>query len=520
MVIKFIFIILSLTWFLKGCSNSRQAVNEPATNCPSPPNSSPRFKIEYEGDFYAKLKTLNIIESTDLITFQSQDYDFIFCDGNETFITKKGTYKPVDDNNKSYEERLKELGDPPYQILELDNKVYQYRVILEPNPFPDFKVEPKQVILELIKPEIENPQRHTLYTLKQVIDKQTGIKLGIPKITASIIYNQQFYWSISPEQGEGNGGIATIVNYHPEFDKINIIQPSGMINQQINDLVITGNETEPTLWLATQRSGEGNPYLPGMGLISYDTKTKSITPYHPRNSNLIGMIPYKLQVRNEQLWVATGNGICQIQWQQIKQSDSWKCWQFRLQSDIPTEGLDVYPSLLDTSPKNKIMSDENQNTVDILWWSPQDRETQKGRYEIAHDSAFSVTLEEKGGIPWSEFYEEESKPHSWQAKVYWPGRQWLWNGHQFIRPFDGVSLNYFGGGPAGISTWKMPSKQRPEIYALRGNLELIKLTKTSTSVKYYSGWVDDSLLEPYLTILPVENLQSVNSNPLEKLWGN
>ncbi|MGK7938873.1 MAG: hypothetical protein AB4062_01675 [Crocosphaera sp.] len=520
MVIKSILIILSLTWFLKGCSNPQQVANKPAKNCPSPPNSSPRFKIEYEGDFYRKLKTVDIIESPDLITFQSQDYDFIFCDSNGTFITKEGTYKGVEDSNKSYEESLKELSDPPYQTIELDNKIYQYRVILEPNPFPDFKVEPKQVILELIKPQTEEPQQYTLYTLKQVIEKKTGIQLGIPKITANVIYNEQFYWSISPEQGEGNGGIATIVNYNPELDKINIIQPSGIINQQINDLVITGDETEPIFWLAMQRSGEGNPYLPGMGLISYHTKTKNLTSYNARNSNLIGIMPYQLKVRNEQLWVTTGNGICQIKWQQIKQSDSWKCWQFLLQADIPEEGLEVYSSLLDTSPKTKIIPDENRNTVNVLWWSPQDNETQKGRYEIVHDSAFSVTLEEKGGMSWSDFYEEQSNPNSWQSKVYWPGREWLWNGNQFIRPFDGVSLSYFGGGPKGISTWNIPSKQRPEIYALRGNLELIKLTKTSTSVNYYSGWVDDSLLQPYLTIIPIQESQNMNPNPLEKFSEN
>ncbi len=520
MIIRSILVILSLTWFLKGCSNSQQLADESEKNCPSPPNSSPTFKIKSEGDFYTKLKTVNIIESLDLITFQSQDYDFIFCDGNKNFIAKKGGYKVVDDSNKSYDERLKELGDPPYQTVELDNKVYRYRVILEPNPFPDFKLEPKQVVLELIKPETEEPQSHTLYTLQQVTEKKTGIKLGIPKITASVIYNQQFYWSISPEQGEGNGGIATIFNYNPELDKINIFQPSGIIDQQINDLVITGDATETIFWLATQRSGEGNPYLPGMGLVYYNTKTQKITSYNARNSNLIGMIPYQITVQNEQLWVATGNGICQIKWQQIEQVDSWNCWQFLLKAELPTEGLEIYSSLLNTSTKNKITADENRNTVDVLWWSPQERETQKGRYEIAHNTAFSVTLEEKGGMSWSEFYEEPLKINSWQSEVYWAGREWLWNGNQFSRPFDGVSLSYFGGGPTGISTWEMVAKQRPEIYTLRGNIDLIKLTKTSTSVNYYSGWVDDSLLQPYLTIIPVQQSQTIKSNPLEKFSKN
>ncbi len=50
---------------------------------------------------------------------------------------------------------------------------------------------------------------------------------------------------------------------------------------------------------------------------------------------------------------------------------------------------------------------------------------------------------------------------------------------------------------------------------MRGNLDLIKLTKNSTNVKYYSGWVDDSLLQPYLTIIPAKKPQNAKPNPLK-----
>ena len=95
-------------------------------------------------------------------------------------------------------------------------------------------------------------------------------------------------------------------------------------------------------------------------------------------------------------------------------------------------------------------------------------------------------------MDWPERYNQEYQANSWEEIISWPGKDWVWNGNKFIRPFDGVFLNYFGGAPGGISTWKNPEKQRPEIYAMRGELELIKLSKNATTVKHYSGRVDDS----------------------------
>ncbi len=515
MSLKSIITLLSLTWLFIGCSTPKQVVDKGENNCPSPPTSSPKFRVKQEGDFFEQLKTLNIKLSDDIITFQTEDYDFIFCDDNKSFITQRGNYQSEQKLAKNYEEAIQELVAPPYKTINWQNKTYQYRVILDPNPFPDFEVEPEQVILELLTPEAEQPQKHTLYTLEQVKQKKAGIQLGVPKITASVINNNQFYWSISSEQGEGNGGIATIVNYDPQVNKIKIIQPYQIETQQINDLKISNKDTEIILWLATQTSGEGNPYLPGMGLISYNINNKSLKSYHTRNSNLVGIIPHKLTIEKDKLWVATGNGICQIKWQAIEQENSWKCWQFKLQADIPSEGLEIYPSLLNTNAETTINADENNKTIEVLWWSSQDYEREKGRYEIAYDSAFSVTLEENGAMDWKERYDNQYKANSWEAMIYWPGKDWLWNGNKFIRPFDGVSLNYFGGGPGGISTWNNPQKQRPEIYAIRGELDLIKLTKNSTSVKYYSGWVDDSLLDPYLTIVPTKKPKNMQPNPLK-----
>ena len=520
MNLRSIIALVSLSWLFLGCSTPKQMADDAENNCPSPPKSFPKFKVKNEGDFFEKLKTLNILIDDSTITFQTQDYDFVFCEDNETFITRKGNYRPEEKPITDYEEAIKELVDPPYQTIEWQDKTYQYRVVLEPNPFPNFEVEPEKVILELMTPEIEEPQKHILYTLEQVKQEQAGIQLGVPQITTSIINNDQFYWSVSSEQGEGNGGIATIVNYNPQENKVNIIQPSQIAKQQINDFKISNNDTENILWLATQTSGEGNPYLPGMGLVSYNLNNESLKSYHPRNSNLVGIIPHKLTIEKENLWVATGNGICEIEWQNIEKESSWKCWQFKLEANISPEGIEVYESIFNNQSETIINADETNTTIEVLWWSPKDDESEKGRYEIVYNPAFSVTLEDKGVMDWKELYDKEYKANSWEAIVYWPGKDWLWNGNRFIRPFDGVFLNYFGGGPGGISTWNNPEKQRPEIYTIRGDLDLINLTKNATNVQYYSGWVDDSSLDPYLTIIPTEIPTNIKPNPLNKLSGD
>lgn len=519
---KKIIFVLSLAGLLNSCQSSQKITKDSVNNCPNPPQNNAIFNVEDEGDFYEKLQSLEILPTTDTITFQSRHYNFIFCRDDQTWTVDKGDYQANETLPETYEEAIVQLADPPYQTLEWKGETYQYRALLDPNPFPDFKVEPKQVILELIKPETETPQRQILYTLDEVKEKKAGIQLGIPDITANIIHNNHFYWAISPEQGEGNGGIATIASYDPKTDKITVIQPPKLAKQQINDLAITETDQEKIFWLATQTSGEGNPYLAGMGLVSYHANSKKIKAYNPRNSSLVGMIPHELFLEKDQLWVATGNGICQIQWQQIEAGNSWQCWQFNLQAKIPEQGLELYPSLLAQTPKITLNFSEEKEaeTIKILWWSPQDYETQTGRYEIAYQPGFTVSLTDNGAISWSDFYHEAHQRQDWEALLYWPGKDWIWSGDRFIRPFDSVPLNRFGGGPIGISRWNLSEGKRSEIYAMRGHLDLIKLTKKLTEVEYYSAWVDDSLLQPFLTIIPVEKKQKTNPNPLKAIAKN
>jgi len=503
--------IFSIVCLLAACSSPKNEVAKvPPQKINCPETTSAQVKIESEEDFYQINQIQKIVTETDIIKFQSLKYDFVFCRENKSFTVQPGTLETGSNQPENYEEGMAKLADPPYESIELNGKIYQYRVILDPNPFPDFKQQANQVIFEFILPESEQPQQQVLYTFEQVKKAKTGIQLGVPKITAAITYDNGLFWSVSPEQGEGNGGIATIVNYKPESNEITVIQPAGMEGQQINDLIIVGQPTNPTFWIATQKSGEGNPFLPGMGLVAYNPNSKTLTSYNMRNSSLIGAIPNSLKLEGEDLWVGTGNGICQIKI--VAEPQSWNCWRFVLMAKLPSEGVPIYPTLLTTESENTLTGE----TVEVLWWSPQNYETRQGRYEVKYEPGFTVKLDDQGGISWAEYYQSSSEVIIiGEAPIYWSGKDWKWSGNRFTRGFDQVSLNYFGGGPIGIGSWEIKDNNPPDKNAIRGDLELLELTKNSTEVKYYSGWVDDSLLLPYLTIIPQEQSDSIKPNPLE-----
>ena len=117
MSLKSLMTLFSLTWFFIGCSTAKQGIDKAENNCPSPPLSPTKFRVKQVGDFFENLKTLNIEVADDLITFQTQDYDFIFCDANETFITQRGNYKPEQKPARNYKEAIKELNNPSYQTI-------------------------------------------------------------------------------------------------------------------------------------------------------------------------------------------------------------------------------------------------------------------------------------------------------------------------------------------------------------------------------------------------------------------
>ncbi len=510
---KKIIYILTMIGLLSSCKPQISTQQQSNFNCPQNSDYTPTLKITSPEEIYQlfNLYIRDIVSNKDTITFKTINHDLIFCRGNETWTIQPGTFTQEDNREKSYEEIMQELANPQYQTISLNSKKYQYRVRLDPNPFSDFTVEANQVIFELITPQNQQPQSQIVYTLEQTKQAQAGIQLGLPQISATLIHDNRIFWAISPEQGEGNGGIASIISYDPQTEKIEIIQPQEIQTQQINDLVISGEGNNLTFWLATQISGEGNPYLPSMGLVAYrPQESNSVKSYHVRNSNIVGAIPTKLKLEENLLWVGTGNGICRLEWAKIDNPKTWSCWQFILEAKLPDDGVLIYPNLFSEKSLDTLTSEK----VEVLWWSPVGQKGDRGRYEVRYEPGITVKLDEQGATSWAEVYGDLSLTRNWQAPVYWVGQDWYWRGDKFMRGFDSVPLNAVGGGPMGIISWENTDNYRPDLYAIRGDLDLLNLSKNSTTIKHYSAWANANLLTPYLTVIPQPELEENKPNPL------
>ena len=98
----------------------------------------------------------------------------------------------------------------------------------------------------------------------------------------------------------------------------------------------------------------------------------------------------------------------------------------------------------------------------------------------------------------------------------WKGFEWNWNGSRLVRGFDAVASNYSGGGPRGIGS-NRDAREVINWNAMRGDLELLSLSGKSTSVKHYSGWVDEALLQPYPTVVLQERSANPQPNPLDAI---
>lgn len=530
---KPIFRILSLVGLLSACTSqtnlSSQFVGN-AENCPTesaplpitistPPKEGESFYDRF--DYHIR----NIATDANTVNFQTYKYDFIFCRGNNIWTVKPGTL-PIElqppQNGATY---YKELENPPYKNIDLNGKTYQYRVILEPNPFPieQQRPEPQKVIFELISPDSQQPQRQTLYTLNELTEGKFAASLGVPRVTAAINYDNRLFFSVASEQGEGATGVATIVGYDPQKKESIVIKPKEIRRQQITDLVITGDLANPTFWMGMKVSGEGNSYLPGMGLVSYrpnpqDLNSGSVKSYNVNNSPIVGIIPDKLKLENDTLWVATGNGICQVKWQAADEPKSWSCQRFAVFTKLPAEGIPLYNTSTSKNPAATLSPVSSGKTVEVLWFSPIDSQTRKGRYEVRYPEGFTVTLNERGAEilpPDITKIREEIEPG--KPSFYWQGSGWHWNGARFVRGFDEVGLNLVGGGPIGIGSDEFGADGIRSSNTIRGDFDLLNLTRKSTSVRYYSGWVDEDKINLSLTVVPHELPENPQPNPINSL---
>lgn len=526
--------LFSLAWLLNSCTAATQQSSPSIAKVEDCLTSSTPLQIPVsrKNNYYENFEyhIRNIVPEEKIVKFQTANYDFVFCRGNNRWAVQPGTLpselQPAKDGSQYY----RDLANPQFKTIDFDGNSYKYRVILEPNPFPteqtptgQTRKEPQKVVFELISPASKQPQRQTLYTLNQVKQEKIGASLGVPRITAVVKYNNRLFWSIASEQGEGASGIATIFGYDLQKQESTIIQPEAVKRQQITDLVITGEASTPTFWMGTQISGEGNPYLPGMGLVAYrpqpgNIKSGSVKFYDVNTSPLVGAIPEKLKLDNDKLWVGTGNGICQIKWQSADDFKNWSCQRFAVVTNLPKAGFPVYSSATSKNPAATLSPVNNEEMLEVLWFFPVDYQTRKGRYEVRYPQGFTVTLDDQGVNFFSKEVEQiRAKTQPGKHTFYWVGNEWHWNGARFVRGLDEVASNYVGGGARGIGSNRTEPNRPPNSNTIRGDLELLNLSQKSTSVKYYSGWIDEANIQLYLTTVPQDYPDVYRPNPLDAI---
>lgn len=531
---QLIITLFSLAWLLNSCAAATQQSSPSIAKVEDCFTSSTPLPIPVsrQNNYYENFQyhIRNIVPEAKFVKFQTANYDFVFCRGSNKWSVQPGTLpselQPAKDSRQYY----KDLANPQFKAIDFNGNNYKYRVILEPNHFPieqtppgQTSKEPQKVVFELISPDSKQPQRQTLYTLNQVKQEKIGASLGVPRITAVVKYNNRLFWSVASEQGEGASGIATIVSYDPQKNESIIIQPQAVKRQQITDLVITGNANNPTFWMGTQISGEGNPYLPGMGLVAYrpegeNLKSGSVKFYDVNNSPLVGAIPEKLKLDNEQLWVGTGNGICQIKWQAAEDFKNWSCQRFAVVTNLQKAGIPLYRSVSSKNPSATLSSVNKGEMLEILWFSPINYQTRKGRYEVRYSPGFTATIDKQGAVFFPKDVEEiRAKVQPGKPRLYWIGSEWHWNGTRFIRGLDEVASNHVGGGPRGIGSDRVEPNLPFNSNAIRGDLDLLNLSQKSTTVKYYSGWIDETNIKLYLTTVPQERVDLSRSNPLDAI---
>ncbi|MEL7357923.1 MAG: hypothetical protein AAFN40_15305 [Cyanobacteria bacterium J06560_6] len=478
------------------------------------------------------------------VTLTSAHHIFSYCQANDTWsITSADAIE--DEAAYDYDQEIADIADPPYDTIEVDGDIYEYRVrlqaewlseMLKPETTdPEAIADPEESSLpaateDAVFFEIKQPDgtlvSQQLYTLSELQDAQLGASLGPPDITGVATANTDIWFATTAEQGEGNSGFASLIRYSPDTEQITVERPDAIQGDQITSLAVTGtaeSTTPPlTLWLGTQRSGEGVPYYPASGLVAYQPETKQLSTHTITNSPLIGAIPYQVAVNDDSLWVGTGGGTCQVQWQTIAKADSWTCWKFTATAELPNEGVELFNSVLAEEPVATL----KEKTVEVLWGSSTAKNTQERnnepnstnadsvRYEVVYEPGFETELSQGGYRITNEVAQRAAGGND----IFWPGNQWHWNGQRFKRSLDEVALNLVGGGPYGLVT----SNRRDRGFGfdsntIRGEFDLLALTDDTTKVRYYSGWIEGDNIDVYPTVLPAEQLAESAPNPLTKM---
>ena len=495
--------------------------------CPPPTAVLPRETVEqryhsgqvrYFDRFDYAPKDIVLDENT--VRFLAREYDFVYCRTDDSWTVQPGTL------GEGWIAQLDALHQEQTEFSTgvVDGQSYQYRVVRDRDD-PAADAPTQAVVLELMLPGQETPQRYPLYTLAAIeqavanepTSEPRSVKLGPPRITSAQVYGDRLWWTVAAFQGEGNEGIATIASYDPATDEMTLIQPDEIWSQQILDLAFTGTLEEPTLWMGVKVSGEAMSDVPATGLVAYqptpdDLTSGTVQSYTPQNSPLVGTIPTQVAVDADQLWVGTRNGACQFNWQAPDQADSWDCWQFIAEAKIPEdEAVSVYGSLLSQTPESSLGITSPGETVEVLWWMfTEAGNPPQGRYEVRLEEGLAATVEQ-GASP---ILEPKRIEIAGQVPLYWPGYPWYWRGDRFVRPLDGA-LNDTISGDTGIGLSQTGPVE--DWNAIRGDLELLALSAESTQVRYYSGWVEDEQLVPFPAVVKQSPPSVMQPNPLVEI---
>lgn len=461
----------------------------------------------------------------DTLAIETTDYTFYYCSGDKAWVTVSNDTESKPSDERGYD--LDKIANPAYQSIEVNGEIYEYRTRLKANwltkrgavvkgaPEEDTQDGEDTVYFDLTLPNGDQVSRE-LYTVSDLQTAKLGASLGIPDISGAASVDGAIWFAATASQGEGDNGFASLLKYDLEAKALSVEQPEEIQGDQLTDLVATEQGGEVTLWLGTQRMSEGVPFFPAKGLVAYQPESGKLKTYTITNSPLVGAIPHALALKDDQLWVATGDGTCQVRWQRIETAESWDCWRLTARAQLPKGGVDIYSSSLASAPKAKLTKSE----VEVLWAAEsEDRAEneldtpQATRYEVVYEPGFETVLSQGG----YQVADAAAKRAAQGEAIFWPGRQWHWAGDRFRRGLDEVGLNLVGGGPYGLVSSTARSGLGFDQNAIRGAFDLLELTPEGTKVRYYSGWVDANAIEVYPKLEPTAQPKKMKQNPLTEM---
>jgi hypothetical protein len=193
-----VFLGSGLLWACNSIEVSRSPSSESANrpevstdDCPAPATALPEetTQLEIAGRQYVSSRFDYAPQSITLegntVRFLAREYDFVYCRKSRHWTVQPGTLG----EEWIVEQSARFTDRPDFSILEVEGDTYQYRVVRDAASASNAQDE--SVVLELLIPGQERPQRHTLYTLADVQQANGSPEvgamehLGIPYISVA-----------------------------------------------------------------------------------------------------------------------------------------------------------------------------------------------------------------------------------------------------------------------------------------------------------------------------------------------